>query len=75
MRIFRLAVLGHHRYEMTEKKKDFQVHVKYCTMIDSEMESVAIKICQYVTRLMAISFCSLAISISCCNLITSLSCV
>ena len=46
MRIFRLAVLGHHRYEMTEKKKDFQVHVKYCTMIDSEMESVAMKICQ-----------------------------
>ena len=46
MRIFRLAVLGHHRYEMTEKKKAFQVHVKYCTMIDSEMESVAMKICQ-----------------------------
>ena len=44
MGIFRLAVLGHHRYEM--EKKDFQVHVKYCTMIDSEMESVAMKICQ-----------------------------
>ena len=29
-----------------KKKKDFQVHVKYCTMIDSEMESVAMKICQ-----------------------------
>ena len=41
MRIFRLAVLGHHRYEMKKKKKDFQVHVKYCTMIDSEMESVS----------------------------------
>ena len=48
MRIFRLAVLGHHRYEMKKKKRerDFQVHVKYCTMIDSEMESVAMKICQ-----------------------------
>ena len=38
MRIFRLAVLGHHRYEM-EKKKDFQVYVKYCTIIDSKMGS------------------------------------
>ena len=37
MRIFRLAVLGHHRYEIIIK--NFQVHVKYCTMIDSKMGS------------------------------------
>ena len=36
MRIIRLTVLGHHRYE---KKKDFQVHVKYCTMTDNKMGS------------------------------------
>ena len=45
MQIFRLAVLGLNRHEV-KKKKDFQVHVKYCTMIDSKMESVATKICQ-----------------------------
>ena len=38
MQIFRLAVLGHNRHEV-KKKKDFQVHVKYCTMIDSKMGS------------------------------------
>ena len=38
MQIFRLAVLGHNRRKV-KKKKDFQVHVKYCTMIDSKMGS------------------------------------
>ena len=29
-----------------KKKKDFHVQVEYCTIIDSEMESVAMTICQ-----------------------------